>query len=192
MNRDMNQETIAPGFMRQRQAVLKESYREAPERAMVTDWAQTSSVEVPADNPLASHLTVDKHNPTAVRMGVHTALGGRSDAPTPGDLLCGALAACLDSTIRIIFNNFGVVLSHLSVTVTGQVDVRGTLLVERSVPVGFQRFEARVEVATVHPLPGGQLEQIIQGAERSCVVLQTLSASCEISVTVFQPPEMVA
>lgn len=39
-----------------------------------------------------------------VPVGVHRAVGGLHDAPTPGDLLCAALAACQDSTFRMIAN----------------------------------------------------------------------------------------
>lgn len=65
-------------------------------------------------------------------------MGGDHDLPNPGDLLSAALAACLDSTIRIIADRNGVVLDHLVVDVRSEVDVRGTHMVDTSVPVGFQ------------------------------------------------------
>jgi uncharacterized OsmC-like protein len=55
-------------------------------------------------------------------------------------MLCAALAACLDSTIRIIADHLDVTLSSLEVGVTAEVDVRGTLLMDRKVPGGFQNY----------------------------------------------------
>lgn len=60
------------------------------------------------------------------------------DAPNPGDMLCGALAACMDSTIRKVADHLGVTLTSLEVKVAAEVDVRGCLAVDRKVPVGFQ------------------------------------------------------
>lgn len=70
--------------------------------------------------------------------GIHRAVGGYHDAPNPGDILCAALASCLDSTIRIIADRLGITLTSLEVDVTAEVDVRGTLVVNRDIPVGFQ------------------------------------------------------
>lgn len=109
-------------------------------------------------------------------VGVHRALGGLHDAPTPGDILCSALAACQDSSVRMVANLLGVGLEFLEVTVTGNVDVRGTMMVDRSVPVGFQSMccDVRLRVkAGTDPCLVGKLKA---AAEQSCVVLQTLRA----------------
>jgi uncharacterized OsmC-like protein len=71
-------------------------------------------------------------------LGIHHAVGGYHDAPNPGDLLCAALASCLDSTLRIIAARLGVRLVALEVDVTADVDVRGTLMLDRAVPVGLR------------------------------------------------------
>ena len=55
-----------------------------------------------------------------VPVGVHRAVGGLHDAPTPGDLLCAALAACQDSTFRMIANLMNIELEDLTVDVTGR------------------------------------------------------------------------
>ena len=63
----------------------------------------------------------------AVPVGVHRTIGGLHDAPTPGYILCAALAACQDSSVRMVANILGITLEYLEVEVTGDVDVRGTL-----------------------------------------------------------------
>jgi uncharacterized OsmC-like protein len=116
-------------------------------------------------------------------VGIHTAVGGECDYPNPGDILCGAIAACLDSTIRVVANRVGVRLKELSVEVNGMVDVRGTLRVDRKVPVGFQKFEIDVSIKAAGLVPKMILNKIVKGAESSCVVLQTLRNPPEISLT---------
>jgi hypothetical protein len=76
------------------QAPLRDRYRKAPDAARVTDHARTSGAD-PAD---PFHSTVEPMDGCGVAMpvGVHRAIGGPHDAPTPGDLLCAALAACQD------------------------------------------------------------------------------------------------
>lgn len=109
-------------------------------------------------------------------VGVHSALGGVHDAPTPGDILCAALAACQDSSVRMVANLLGVQLEFLEVSVSGDVDVRGTMMVDRTVPVGFQAMRCNVQMrvkAGTDPRLVGKLEA---AAEQSCVVLQTLRA----------------
>ncbi len=63
----------------------------------------------------------------SVPVGVHRAVGGPHDMPTPGDLLCAALASCQDSAVRMVANRLGVEILALEVRVTAQVDVRGAL-----------------------------------------------------------------
>lgn len=38
------------------------------------------------------------------------AIGGDHDAPSAGDMLCSALAACMDSMIRMVADHLGVTL----------------------------------------------------------------------------------
>jgi uncharacterized OsmC-like protein len=40
--------------------------------------------------------------------GIDEKVGGLSDRPNPGDLLCAALAACEDGTIRMVAGLLGV------------------------------------------------------------------------------------
>ena len=109
-------------------------------------------------------------------VGVHSALGGLHDAPTPGDILCSALAACRDSSVRMVANLLHVELEFLEVTVTGNVDVRGTMMVDRSVPVGFQAMRCDVRLRVKAGTDPRIVDKLKAVAEQSCVVLQTLRA----------------
>ncbi|MYM63419.1 OsmC family protein [Pseudomaricurvus sp. HS19] len=174
--------------MNKRQAPLTQAYRSGPEGAagaMVVDYASTSSERVPAASPLYAEVRLTRHLPHSVPVGVHTAVGGECDFPTPGDLLCGALAACLDSTLRIIANKLGLVLRSLAVQVEGRVDVRGTLRVDKETPVAFQGFDVCVDIDAGDG-DGKLVELLINAAEQSCIVLQTLRnpAACTLTTRV--------
>ncbi len=62
---------------------------------MVTDHAKTSGGN--ASEPFHSIAEPMDGCGVSVPVGVHAAAGGKHDAPTPGDILCAALAACQDS-----------------------------------------------------------------------------------------------
>jgi uncharacterized OsmC-like protein len=106
------------------------------------------------------------------------------DAPNPGDLLCAALATCLESTIHMIADRLGMRLDALEVDVTASVNVRGTLVVDKAVPVGFQQMRCRV---SLKPAPGTDprlVERLMAAAEHSCVNLQTLRNGVPIETSV--------
>lgn len=167
--------------MKARQKPLTDDYRKNPEHAMVLDSARTSSEWITADNPLATSVLFDKGDSNQ-RIGVHTAVGGESDNPTPGDVLCGAIACCLDSTIRIVANRFNLHLRRLSVEVVGKVDVRGTLRVDSAVPVAFQTFDVVVDIKPKGMVPAKLIDRLLAGAEQSCIVIQSLRGNCDITV----------
>ena len=168
--------------MKDRQQSIYERYASEPDAATITDFACTDSSNVPANMPLYGELQIGSWDKITMPVGVHAAVGGESDYPIPGDILCGAIAACLDSTIRIIASRVRVKLKTLSVEVKGTVDVRGTLLIEKTVPVRFQKFDIRVQMQAGLVVPGMVLEKILRAAERSCVVVQSLSKDIEIEI----------
>ena len=168
--------------MAARQLPLQHSYRSTPEKAWITDRAKTSSKQVGPEQPLYGTVTLDGGRPTDVTYGVHKAVGGEGDYPVPGELLCAALASCLDSTIRIIANRLGIGLQLLEVSAQGEVDVRGTLLVDREVAVGFQKFAVGVRIDALGKVENRKIELLLRAAEHSCVVIQTLRAGTEVSV----------
>jgi uncharacterized OsmC-like protein len=160
--------------MREAQAPLRAKYKTAAETALVVDRAQTSGQN--AGDPNHSVVEPMPGCGATLPVGVHSALGGLHDAPTPGDILCAALAACQDSSVRVVANLLGVDLESLEVTVTGNVDVRGTMMVDRSVPVGFQSMRCDVRLRVRAGTDPGLIGKLKAAAEQSCVVLQTLRA----------------
>jgi uncharacterized OsmC-like protein len=167
--------------LRKDQGALRKRYRvDAPGEALVTDTA--TSVAKAGDSPMwgAVQIGTPGFGVTAP-VGVHRAVGGRHDLPVPGDILCAALVACVDSTIRILSNNLGVPLESLEVDVQGDCDVRGTLLVEPSVRVGFNTMRVSVRAMPGSGVTPKQVEGLVQMAEQCCVVLQTLKNGVDVA-----------
>ncbi|PVV11756.1 MAG: hypothetical protein B6D77_06235 [gamma proteobacterium symbiont of Ctena orbiculata] len=169
--------------VRDRQTPLQQRYQVNPDEALINDQARTSGgVE---NDPF--HGTVHPGKPdtsVALHFGIHSAVGGYHDAPNPGDLLCAALAACLDSTLRIIADRLGVRLQSLEVAVLGEVDVRGTLMVDRMVQVGFHKMSCRIDIQAEKQTDPRLVEKLIAAAEHSCVTLQTLRSGVNVETSV--------
>lgn len=154
------------------QTPLRAQYKTSPEAALVTDHARTTGGD-PRD---FFHATVEPMTGCGVTVpvGVHRAVGGPHDAPTPGDILCAALASCQDSAVRMVANLLGVELDFLEVEVTADVDVRGTMAMDRQVPVGFQAMRCDVRLRAKEGTSPEVLQKLRVAAERCCVVQQTL------------------
>ena len=116
-----------------------------------------------------------------IAVGTHRGVGGLHDAPNPGELLCTSLAACQDSTVRMVADLLGVRLTTLTVEVEGDVNLHGTLAVERSVRVGFQTMRSRTDLGVPPGTPPRAVELLIAAAERSCVVLDTLRRGVDVA-----------
>ncbi len=172
--------------VKQRQAPLRARYLEDPSAAMVTDRGHALGSK-PTD-PFHSVVSPMPASGVEIPVGVHAALGGPHDAPTPGDILCAALAACQDSAVRMVANLLGIELVELEVDVRGDVDVRGTMAVDRQVPVGFQSMHCNVRFRAKDGTDERLIRKLQIAAERSCVVLQTLKNPPNVQTT-FSPTQ---
>ncbi|MFK7974583.1 MAG: OsmC family protein [Halioglobus sp.] len=169
--------------MSERQAPLYELYAKNPAAAWIEDYAITTSARTPASNPLRADLDFKQTRDTHLPVGVHKAVGGDGDFPCPGEILCGALAACLDSSIRIIANRLGVTLLALEVEVRGNADVRGTLRADDACPVAFQSLKTHVNIEAAPEVDEVLIKQLLKAAEYSCVIMQTLRSVPETPLT---------
>lgn len=109
-----------------------------------------------------------------IRAGLHPAAGGAGDTPCSGDILASALAICEESTVRSVAANMGVELESVHVDVRIHWDFRGTLAVDREVPVGATGIEMRTEVKVKDGVDPERAKRMLASAERYCSTLQTL------------------
>lgn len=169
-------------LVQQRQHPLREHYRSVPADAWISDEAQT--VSACGGDPFHGVVVPANGADAPVQFGIHRAVGGFHDNPNPGDLLCAALAACFDSTLRMIADHRGIRLESLEVKVTAKCDVRGCLLVEGAVPVGFQRMRCGVRLQTKDHVDENTINMLLAAAEHSCVVMQTLRSGVAVQTQV--------
>jgi uncharacterized OsmC-like protein len=160
--------------LREVQAPLKQRYREEASAAQITLHAEATQ-----DTPVACSVDIGRaiHSAQA-----HAGVGGAGTGACSGDLLLGALAACAQITCQMVATAAGIPVGSLSVSVEGDLDLRGTLGVSREVPVGFQRI--RVEFKVDAPdAKQHELDRLKRLTEQYCVVMQTLLAPPAIDVT---------
>lgn len=162
------------------QKPLRATYKVTPAAALVTDHARTCG-DLPAD-PFHSRVEPMEGCGVLVPIGTHAAVGGPHDGP-PGDMLCAALAACQDSTMRLVANLLGIELTSLEVNVTATVDVRGAMAVDPSVPVGFQTMACHIHFRAKEGAPPELLEKLKLAAERCWIVQQTLKSPPPVKTT---------
>ena len=164
----MNREAL-----REAQRPLKERYRADPAAALVT---------LRATGALDEGVSCSVQTGQAVAAaGLHPASGGDGSLLCSGDMLLEALAACAGVTLRAVATSLQIDVDG-AVHVEGDLDFRGTLGVEREIPVGFQSIRVRFELATDGT--DEQLETLMRLTQRYCVVYQTLAASPELSFAV--------
>ncbi|HUY73978.1 MAG TPA: OsmC family protein [Candidatus Dormibacteraeota bacterium] len=158
--------------LRNIQAPLKERYRADPDSALVVTEARS----VPSDLSDPRHCSVAPSGFPAVTIhaGLHPAAGGAGDTPCSGDILASALAICEESTIRSVAANMGVELESVHVEVRIHWDFRGTLAVDREVPVGATGIEMRTAVKVKDGVDPERAKRMLASAERYCSTLQTL------------------
>jgi uncharacterized OsmC-like protein len=169
-------------IVKQRQDPLRERYRSAVNEARITDGART--LNDGAGDPFHGTVVAGEGHRSQWRFGIHRAVGGDHDLPNPGDMLCAALAACLDATIRMVADRLDIRIESLEVAVTAEVDVRGTLLVDRNVAVGFQSMQCRVRLQPAAGADAAKLQVLLAAAEHSCVVLETLRKGVPVETRV--------
>jgi uncharacterized OsmC-like protein len=163
--------------VKERHEQLKAHYDENPDSAMIVDSAEVKGENL--HDPFRSSVLINDELNALVKTGLHRGVGGDHDFPNPGDVLCASLAACMEGTIRMIANRLEIQLNHTNVVVKAYVDVRGTLMFDKTVPVGFQRMTMDVELGSSE-VSDKILATLFRAAKKSCVVYQTLKPSVEI------------
>ena len=150
--------------LREIQQPIKDRYREDPDAARITLRATG------AEQAGAMSCSVDIGR-AIYAAEAHPGVGGPGSAACSGDLLLGALAACAQLTCQMVAANMGIDGATVSVSVEGDLDLRGTLGTA-DVPVGFEAI--RVQFAFDGDIEPDRLERLKDRTERYCVVLQTL------------------
>ncbi|HTK94529.1 MAG TPA: OsmC family protein [Terriglobales bacterium] len=152
--------------LRALQRPLKEQYRSDPASSRVTLTARGSQTGA----PIACSVDLGR---AIYQAQAHKGVGGAGSGACSGDLLLGALAACAQLTCQMVATAMGVPVEEIAVTVEGDLDLAGTLGINKQAPVGFEairmKFDVRAPQATAE-----QLAALREKTEQYCVVNQTL------------------
>lgn len=162
----------SPIDLREIQAPLKERYRTDPRTAQVVTGAH--SVPYDLSDPRHCSVAPTEFPDVAIDAGLHPAAGGAGDTPCSGDILAAALVVCEESTLRSVAANLGLELESVNVDVRIHWDFRGTMGVDRSVPVGATAIEMKTRVKVKGGLDPERTKRLLASAERYCSTLQTL------------------
>lgn len=165
-----------------RQRPLRARYREEPAEAVTIK--RVRSVQAAASDPV--HGAVEAVGPypaTRWEFGTDYKVGGYDDLPNSGHLLCAALAACEDNTIRMVADRLGIRIIDLTVEVTGQVDCRGCLAMGPQVPVGFRGLDVQVRLQVADGTDERLVGLLQQVSEQLCVNLDTLKRGTPITIS---------
>jgi uncharacterized OsmC-like protein len=160
--------------LRALQAPIKERYREQPEAAVITLRAAGSLDQ----DGISCRVETGR---AIVDAGLHPSTGGTGELACSGDMLLEALVACAGVTLRAVATALEIAVSGGTVSAEGELDVRGTLGVDRDAPVGFRAIRLRFAVDT--DADPEQLAALLKLTERYCVVLQTISGGVGVATT---------
>ena len=159
--------------LRDLQAPLKQRYRDRP------DAART---------PLSARADFSDEGVTAtvrswagpVRGGLHAATGGDGSDACSGDMLLEALLACAGVTLRSVATAYGVEVRSCEASASGVFDARGTLGLDKRVPVGVSEVVVRFALDT--DADDAALGRLAAATERFCVVGQSLAEAPTVEV----------
>ena len=152
--------------LRETQRPLKERYRSEPDSGRITLSARGSQ----GDTPVACSVDIGRAIQEAQ---AHSGVGGPGTGACSGDLLLGALAACAQLTCQMVATAMGLEANRIEVVVEGDLDLRGTLGIDRDVSAGFDAIRLRFEIDAPEA-SAEDLDGLMARTERYCTVLQTL------------------
>ena len=159
--------------LRALQAPLKERYRSDPEAAR-TPISATATFADPGITCTVTGFA------GPVRAGLHPATGGDGQDACSGDMLLEALLACAGVTLRSVATAMDLDLGEVRLRADASFDARGTLGVDRSVPVGVRDVCVVAEVGG--DVDEARLDRLARTTERFCVVGQSLREPVRIIV----------
>ena len=159
--------------LRELQAPLKQRYKDDPGSAATPLHASGRTAED------GISFTVDGWA-GPVRAGLHEATGGDGSDACSGDMLLDAVLGCAGVTLRSVATAMGLGLRSATGAATGSFDARGTLGLDRDVPVGVT--DLRLVFTVDADADDAQLAKLAQLTERYCVVAKSLATPPVVEV----------
>jgi uncharacterized OsmC-like protein len=153
--------------LRSAQKPLKDKYRSEPESSRIMLTATGSET----DAPISCSVDIGR---AVYAAEAHSGVGGMGAAACSGDLLLGALAACAQITCQMVASAMNVPTNSIEATAEGDLDLAGTLGINKDIPVGFEEIRLILKV-NAPEATAEQLDALHEKTEQYCVVMQTLA-----------------
>jgi uncharacterized OsmC-like protein len=122
-----------------------------------------------------------RQTPFSVDAGEPGILLGFDTGPNPAEILLSALAACLTTTLVYTATARKVLLSHVTSTLTGDMDVRGALGLSDEVRNGFTNIKVHFDLQG--DCPDEKLQEIVERAQARSVVYDIVTNGVPVEVT---------
>ena len=127
--------------LRSLQSPLKRLYREDADAALIVLKAAGAVDEA----EIACSVDTGR---ALVEAGLHPSGGGSGLQACSGDMLLQALVACAGVTLKAVATALSIDIRHARLSAEGDLDVRGTLGVDRGAPVGFRAIRLHIDLAS--------------------------------------------
>lgn len=149
-------------------------FREQPEQAAATFAVESRQIDGFQSTVTTRQFTFDADEPEA--------LGGTDTAPNPVEYLLAALATCQEVTYRLYADAMRIPLDGVSVTLEGDIDLRGFLDVDDSVRPGYLAVTGTVTLDST--ADDDQLARLKAAVDRHCPVLDSLRNPTPVTLTI--------
>src|SRR3981081_4617983 len=156
--------------VRELQTPIRQRYKDDPQAAQIR--LRVRSAQADLSDPLHCAILPVATPDVSWRSGAHAAVGGTGDVPCSGDLLLGALAACQETTIRMVAANMGIELASLDVEIEADWDARGTLAMG-DYPIGLTAIRCTTRVTVPQDVKGERADRLLRSAAKEWVALHT-------------------
>ena len=153
--------------------------------AAVQDKLRLTPATAQARFQSSSHLAAGFRSDVSIRqhrlvVDEPAALGGGDAGPNPIELLLAALGACQEITYRAYATALGIDLDTVSVTLSGDIDLRGFFGVDETVRAGFQAIHGEVRIES--RASAADLARLKSAVDAHCPVLDMLAKPVPVTL----------
>lgn len=110
------------------------------------------------------------------------ALGGTDSAPNPVEYLLASLAACQEVTYRLYADALGIPVDGISISLDGNLDLRGFLDVADDVRPGVSAITGTVTIDS--PAGEADIARLKAVVDRHCPVLDSLTNPTPVTLAI--------
>lgn len=151
---------------------IQATFRDEADKAKVTFTSQSR-----LRDGFHSEVTIRDHT---VTVDEPVALGGADKGPNPVELVLASLGSCQEITYRAYAAALGIPLESVSVTLEGDIDLRGFFAVADDVRPGYQAIRGTVELTS--SASEEQLQTLREVVDAHCPVLDILTKPVPVAL----------